>query len=112
MYLNSIILLAALDTLSNTPNPTSSNVINKTETILMIQSESTSNTIGTPNPASNKTLHILIILFGGVDIILICIHSAICVSDRRRQRNIAIENTGNIRGKNSTYENVEIRHVC
>lgn len=87
--------------------------MNKTEAILMTKSESTSGTIGTPNPASNKILHILIILFGGVDIILICIHSAICVSDRRRQkRSIAIANTRNIPGKNSTYENVEIRHVC
>lgn len=104
---------APLDTLSNAPNQTFSNVMNKTETIIMVQSDVTSSTIGTRIPASNKTLHILIILFGGVDIILICIHSAICVSDRRRQkRNIAMENTRNIPGKNSTYENVEIAHVC
>lgn len=82
--------------------------MNKTETFSMIQSESTNSAPGTPDPAANKTLHILIILFGGVDIILICIHSAICVSDRRRQkRNIAMENTRNIPRKNSTYENVE-----
>lgn len=87
--------------------------MNKTEAILMTKSESTSSTIGTPNPASDKTLHILILFFGGVDIILICIHSAICVSDRRRQKtNIAMKNTRNIPGKNSTYENVEIRHEC
>lgn len=87
--------------------------MNKTETFLMIQSDSTHSSIGSPDPASNKTLHIFIILFGGVDIILICIHSAICVSDRRRQKgNIATENTRNIPGKNSTYENVEITDVC
>lgn len=87
--------------------------MNKTERFSMIQSESTKGTVGQPSPTSNKTLHILIILFGGVDIILICIHSAICVSDRRRQKgNIATENTRNIPGKNSTYENVEITDVC
>lgn len=87
--------------------------MNKTETFSMIQSESTNSPIGQPSPASNKTLHVLIILFGVVNIILICIHSAICVSDRRRQkRNIAMENTRNIPGKDSTYENVEIAHVC
>lgn len=105
--------LTALDTLSNTTNPTSSNDMNKTETILMIQSESTNSTIGKPSPASNKTLHILIIFFGGVDIILICIHSAMCVSDQQRQkRSIAMENTRNIPVKNSSYENVEITDIC
>lgn len=87
--------------------------MNKTKTILMIQSESTNSTFGTPDPVSYKTLHILIILFGGVDIILICIHSAICVYDQQRQkRSIAMENTRNIPVKNSTYENVEITDVC
>lgn len=87
--------------------------MNKTEIFSAIQSESTKSTVGQPSPTSNKTLHILIILFGGVDIILICIHSAICVSDRRRQkRNIAMKNIRNIPGKNSAYENVEIAHVC
>lgn len=104
---------AALDPLSITPDPTSSNIMNKTEIFSAIQSESTKSTVGQPSPTSNKTLHILIILFGGVDIILICIHSAICVSDRRRQkRKIAMKNIRNIPGKNSAYENVEIAHVC
>lgn len=86
--------------------------MNKTEIFSAIQSESTKSTVGQPSPP-NKTLHILIILFGGVDIILICIHSAICVSDRRRQkRKIAMKNIRNIPGKNSAYENVEIAHVC
>lgn len=116
IYLKNICILIAstfltvLDTLSKTPNSTS---MNKTETILMIQSESKNSTIGKPSPASNKTLHILIILFGGVDIILICIHSAMCVSDQQRQkRSIAMENTRNIPVKNSSYENVEITDVC
>lgn len=79
----------------------------------MIQSESTNSTIGKPSPAANKTLHILIIFFGGVDILLICIHSAMCVSDQQRQkRSIAMENTRNIPVKNSTYENVEITDIC
>lgn len=87
--------------------------MNKTEIFSAIQSESTKSTVGQPSPTSNKTLHILIILFGGIDIILICIHSAICVSDRRRQkRKIAMKNIRNIPGKNSAYENVEIAHVC
>lgn len=51
----------------------------------------------------------LIIFFGGLDILLICIYSAIGVFNRRtEERDIEMENGEHLPENNSAYENVDL----
>lgn len=57
----------------------------------------------------NSVLKHLIIFFGGLDILLICIYSAIGLFDRQAEkRNIEMENREQLPENNSAYENVEL----
>lgn len=59
--------------------------------------------------AVNGVLKHLIIFFGGLDILLICIYSAIGLLDRRAgERDIENENHEHLPENNSAYENVEL----
>lgn len=56
----------------------------------------------------NNVLKHLIIFFGGLDILLICIYSAIGVFNRRKEkRNVEMENGGHLPENHSAYENVD-----
>lgn len=56
----------------------------------------------------NSVLKHLIMFFGGLDILLICIYSAIEVFNRRtEERDIEIENGGHLPENHSAYENVD-----
>lgn len=56
----------------------------------------------------NSVLKHLIIFFGGVDILLICIYSAIEVFNRRtEEQDIEMENGGRLPANHSAYENVD-----
>lgn len=58
---------------------------------------------------TKSTVKHLIIFFGGLDILLICIYSAIGLLDRRAgKRNIENENHEHLPENNSAYENVEL----
>lgn len=57
----------------------------------------------------NSVLKHLIIFFGGLDILLICIYSAIGLFDRRtEERDIEIEIREHLPENNSAYENVDL----
>lgn len=57
----------------------------------------------------NSVLKHLIIFFGGLDILLICIYSAIGLFDRRaEERDIDIEIREHLPENNSAYENVDL----
>lgn len=57
----------------------------------------------------NSVLKHLIIFFGGLDILLICIYSAIGLFDRRtEERDIKIEIREHLPENNSAYENVDL----
>lgn len=56
----------------------------------------------------NNTVILCIKIFGCVDILLICIYSAVCIYDRQHQTLEMVDTNESVPGNNSTYENAEI----
>lgn len=59
------------------------------------------------NTFNNKVV-LCIKIFGCVDILLICIYSAVCIYDRQNQTLEMVDTNESVPGNNSTYENAEI----
>lgn len=59
----------------------------------------------------NEILLNLITIFGGLDVILICAYSAVCLCDRRGQQRADEVQSGHILGNNAIYENIEIMSI-
>lgn len=56
----------------------------------------------------SNTVILCIKIFGCVDILLICIYSAVCIYDRQHQTLEMVDTNECVPGNNSTYENAEI----
>lgn len=66
-------------------------------------------TYSTTKSTVNSVLKHLIIFFGGLDILLICMYSAIGLFDRQaEERDIKMENREHLPENNLAYENVEL----
>lgn len=72
---------------------------------------STSIDFGTPDFKLKRILLILIKIFGGIDVLLICVYSMLLLNDRRqhlrtKERNL---NMGNYAEINLIYENIDFQ---
>lgn len=71
---------------------------------LYTQTISTTKSTGTVK----NILILLIQLFGGVDILLICSYTVVFMIDRRRNKNLKENSNGQIARYTAMYENIEI----
>lgn len=63
----------------------------------------------TQQPSTRNDKIILCIqIFGCLDILLICIYSAVCIYDRQNRTLEMVDTNKSVPGNNSTYENAEI----
>lgn len=59
--------------------------------------------------AVNSKVILCIKIFGCVDILLICIYSAVCIYDRQQHQTLEMVGSNeSVPGNNSAYENAEI----